>query len=93
MGRRSLNGILCREVDVAPTRDQLLALGYGFGYSSFPENGLAVKEGAQRTRQVEAKFTSEFARPDRTYLMGPFPRRRRGADARLNPLRPPRPAG
>jgi pimeloyl-ACP methyl ester carboxylesterase len=52
------------------TRDQLLALGYGFGYSSFPENGLAVKEGAQRTLQVEAKFTSEFARPDRTYLMG-----------------------
>jgi pimeloyl-ACP methyl ester carboxylesterase len=51
-------------------RDQLLSQGYGIGYSSFPENGLAVKEGAQRTRQVEAKFTAEFARPDRTYLVG-----------------------
>lgn len=52
------------------TRDALLARGFAFAYSSFPANGLAIKEGAQRTRQVEAMFATEFALPDRTYLMG-----------------------
>ncbi|HEU4747874.1 MAG TPA: hypothetical protein VFS56_05190, partial [Gemmatimonadaceae bacterium] len=33
-------------------RDALGALGYAFAYSSFSENGLAVKDGAQRTHQL-----------------------------------------
>lgn len=51
-------------------RDQLLARGYAFAYSSFSENGLATKEGAQQTHQLAGLFASRVARPDRTYLMG-----------------------
>ncbi|MBW3630862.1 MAG: hypothetical protein KY464_16415 [Gemmatimonadetes bacterium] len=51
-------------------RDELLARGYAFAYSSFSENGLATKEGARQTHQLAGIFTSEFDRPARTYLMG-----------------------
>lgn len=51
-------------------RDQLLARGYAFGYSSFSENGLATKEGARQTHQLAGIFASKFDQPARTYLMG-----------------------
>ena len=41
-------------------RDALGALGYAFAYSSFSENGLAVKDGAQRTHQLSAFLNSEL---------------------------------
>jgi pimeloyl-ACP methyl ester carboxylesterase len=52
-------------------RDALGALGYAFAYSSFSENGLAVKDGAQRTHQLRGLLRSELpAQPQRNYLVG-----------------------
>ena len=51
-------------------RDALGALGYAVAYSSFDENGWALKDGAQRTHQLSGLFTSQFGKPQHTYLMG-----------------------
>jgi pimeloyl-ACP methyl ester carboxylesterase len=52
-------------------RDELGALGYAFAYSSFSENGLAVKDGAQRTHQLRGLLNSELdSLPKRNYLVG-----------------------
>jgi pimeloyl-ACP methyl ester carboxylesterase len=52
-------------------RDALGALGYAFAYSSFSENGLAVKDGAQRTHQLRGLLGSELkGKPNRNYLAG-----------------------
>ena len=52
-----------------PIRDELLGLGYAIAYSSYSENGLAIKDGAQRTHQLEGIFKSKFGKPTRTYLV------------------------
>src|SRR5882672_3581759 len=52
-------------------RDALGAQGYAFAYSSFSENGLAIKDGAQRTHQLRAFLNSELpGKPQRNYLAG-----------------------
>jgi pimeloyl-ACP methyl ester carboxylesterase len=52
-------------------RDALGELGYAFAYSSFSENGLAIKDGAQRTHQLRGLLTSELGQtPHRNYLAG-----------------------
>lgn len=52
-------------------RDALGALGYAFAYSSFSENGLAVKDGAQRTHQLRGLINSQLPdKPTRSYLAG-----------------------
>lgn len=52
-------------------RDALGALGYAFAYSSFSENGLAVKDGAQRTHQLRGLLASQLpTAPRRSYLTG-----------------------
>ena len=52
-------------------RDALGALGYAFAYSSFSENGLAIKDGAQRTHQLRAFLNSELpGNAQRNYLAG-----------------------
>jgi len=52
-------------------RDALGALGYAFAYSSFSENGLAVKDGSQRTHQLRGLLGSELpGTPQRNYLAG-----------------------
>lgn len=52
-------------------RDALGALGYALAYSSFSENGLAVKDGAQRTHQLRGLLASELPeKPQRSYLVG-----------------------
>lgn len=52
-------------------RDALGALGYAFAYSSFSENGLAVKDGAQRTHQLRGLLNAHLPEPaDRSYLAG-----------------------
>ena len=44
--------------------------GFAVALSSFSENGWAVKDGAQRTHQLLAIFTSRFGRPTRVYIGG-----------------------
>jgi pimeloyl-ACP methyl ester carboxylesterase len=52
-------------------RDALGAQGYAFAYSSFSENGLAVKDGAQRTHQLRGLLQSQLpAKPQRSYVAG-----------------------
>lgn len=51
-------------------RDALGQLGYAVAYSSFSENGWAVKDGALRTHQLRAKFVSQVGNPRRSFLMG-----------------------
>jgi pimeloyl-ACP methyl ester carboxylesterase len=55
---------------VVDMRDGLLDLGYAVAYSSFSYNGLEVKDGAQRTKQLRGIFADEFGEPERTYLTG-----------------------
>ena len=61
--------------DVAPwvveLRERLLQAGYAVAYSSFSENGWAVDNGAQRTRELRPLFTHYFKyKPDRTFVIG-----------------------
>lgn len=56
--------------DILPLRDLLLANGYAMAYSSYSQNGLAVKDGAQRTKQLRGIFAATFSKPDRTFLVG-----------------------
>jgi pimeloyl-ACP methyl ester carboxylesterase len=52
-------------------RDALGQLGYAFAYSSFSENGLAIKDGAQRTHQLRGLLSAELHQePTRNYLAG-----------------------
>lgn len=56
--------------EAAPFRDAIVALGYGFAYSSRSETGFAVKDGVQRTRQLRGLFTEAFGDPAHTYVIG-----------------------
>jgi alpha-beta hydrolase superfamily lysophospholipase len=52
-------------------RDMLGALGYTVAYSSFSENGFAVKDGAQRTHQLRGLVAAELnGQPARSFLVG-----------------------
>ena len=52
-------------------RDALGAEGYAVAYSSFSENGLAVKDGAQRTHQLRGLLAAHLdGQPARSYLAG-----------------------
>src|SRR5213076_2249145 len=61
-------------VDVAPwvveLRERLLQAGYAVAYSSFSENGWAVSDGAQRTRELRPLFSYYFPTPNRTFVIG-----------------------
>jgi pimeloyl-ACP methyl ester carboxylesterase len=56
--------------DVGPLPAILTGFGYGVAYSSFSENGYAIKDAVQRTRQLRGIFASRFGMPNRTYLAG-----------------------
>jgi pimeloyl-ACP methyl ester carboxylesterase len=51
-------------------REALNDRGYAVAYSSFSENGWAVRDGVQRTHQLNGLFAARFGRPVRTYLVG-----------------------
>jgi len=48
----------------------LVPQGFAVAYSSYSENGWAVKDGAQRTHQMIGAFTARFGAPSRTYIGG-----------------------
>jgi pimeloyl-ACP methyl ester carboxylesterase len=56
--------------EVDPLPGILTGFGYGVAYSSFSENGYAIKDAVQRTRQLRGIFASRFGMPNRTYLAG-----------------------
>lgn len=52
-------------------REALGALGYAVAYSSYAENGFAVKDGTLRTHQLRGLITSVLGRaPTKHYLVG-----------------------
>ena len=52
-------------------RDELGALGYTVAYSSFSENGFAVKDGGQRVHQLRGLVAAEIGgMPTRNFLVG-----------------------
>jgi len=53
-----------------PVIGALTAQGFAVAYSSFSENGWAVKDGAQRTHQLLGVFSGRFGTPARVYLAG-----------------------
>jgi pimeloyl-ACP methyl ester carboxylesterase len=56
--------------DIANLRDALLQRGYAFAWSTFSSNGFDVKDGAQRTHQLNGLFASAFGKPSHTYITG-----------------------
>lgn len=56
--------------DVASLRDALGQAGFAIAYSSFGENGYAIRDGIQRTHQLRGIFTSKVGRPNRSFLVG-----------------------
>jgi pimeloyl-ACP methyl ester carboxylesterase len=50
--------------------DLVTAQGFAIAFSSYSENGWAVKDGAQRTHQLLGIFTSKFGPPSRVYVGG-----------------------
>lgn len=59
------------EQELVPAlRDGLLMQGFAVAYSSWSETGYAVKDGAQRTHQLNGLFEEAFGAPARTYLVG-----------------------
>ncbi|MDQ3949614.1 MAG: alpha/beta hydrolase [Gemmatimonadota bacterium] len=57
--------------DFYAIRDKLGEMGYTVAYSSFSENGFAVKDGAQRTHQLRGLVAAELGgSPARSFLVG-----------------------
>ncbi len=48
----------------------LVPQGFAVAYSSFSENGWAVRDGAERTHQLLGIFSARFGRPERVYITG-----------------------
>lgn len=55
---------------VQPAIDDLLERGFGVALSSYRKSGGAVVEGTLDTRIAEARFTSQFGKPNATWLWG-----------------------
>jgi pimeloyl-ACP methyl ester carboxylesterase len=51
------------------TREALGALGYAVAYSSYAENGFAIKDGALRTHQLRGVLTSVLGRAPAKHLL------------------------
>ena len=51
-------------------RDALGGLGYAVAYSSFAENGWAVKDGVESTLKLRGLFADAVGKPRRSYLAG-----------------------
>lgn len=51
-------------------RDRLLAEGYAVAYSSFSENGLAVRDGIRHTERLVERFRDRLGRPRRVFIIG-----------------------
>lgn len=56
--------------DAGAIRDALGQLGFAVAYSTFGENGYAIKDGIQRTHELRDIFISKVGRPRRSFLVG-----------------------
>jgi predicted esterase len=51
-------------------RAGVLGKGYALAYSSYSQNGWAVKDGAMRTRQLRGYFAEAYGKPSKAFLVG-----------------------
>ncbi len=51
-------------------RDALGGLGYAVAYSSFSENGWAVKDGVESTHQLRGLFNAQVGKPAHSFIAG-----------------------
>ena len=58
------------DADFAPVVDSVGRRGFAVAYSSYAENGWAVKDGAQHTHAMTEIFTGQFGAPRRVFLAG-----------------------
>jgi pimeloyl-ACP methyl ester carboxylesterase len=56
--------------DIDGFRDMVLDDGYAIAYSSYSENGWAVRQGFKETEHLLPLFRSYFGPPDRVYVTG-----------------------
>src|SRR5512146_552506 len=56
--------------DAQAIRDGLGQLGFAVAYSTFNENGYAIRNGIQRTHELRGTFISKIGRPRRSFLIG-----------------------
>lgn len=56
--------------DLGPFADSVGRRGFAVAYSSYSENGWAVKDGAQRSHALTGIFSERFTAPGRVYLAG-----------------------
>ncbi|HEX4682052.1 MAG TPA: hypothetical protein VH277_05050 [Gemmatimonadaceae bacterium] len=68
-----IHGLIDPALPVAPIArtaavDTAGAHGYAFAFSSFAENGWAIKSGVQSTHELTGLFTDAFGRPSHVYL-------------------------
>lgn len=56
--------------DAGAIRDGLGQLGFAIAYSTYGENGYAIKDGIQRTHELRGIFISKIGRPRRSFLVG-----------------------
>ncbi len=55
---------------VAGLVNAFVPAGFGVAFSSYSENGWAVKDGITRTRQLIGMYASQFGKPQHTYIIG-----------------------
>src|SRR4051794_21344211 len=51
-------------------RDALLGRGFAVAYTSYSENGYALKDAVQRLHQLSGLFANRFGPPGKTFLVG-----------------------
>jgi pimeloyl-ACP methyl ester carboxylesterase len=51
-------------------RAGVLGKGYALAYSSYSQNGWAVKDGAMRTKQLRGYFAEAYGKPSKAFLVG-----------------------
>jgi pimeloyl-ACP methyl ester carboxylesterase len=69
-GINSGDELTLEDENLTEVRTALNDLGYAVAYSSWSQNGWAVRDGVRRTHQLSGLFTSRFERPERVYLVG-----------------------
>jgi pimeloyl-ACP methyl ester carboxylesterase len=56
--------------EIEPLSDLLVSNGWAVAYSSYSQNGFAVREGVLATLSMNHQFIQRFGQPERTFLIG-----------------------
>jgi hypothetical protein len=62
--------VLSTNDDIVVLQDMLTDSGYAVTYSSYSENGFAVREGVLDTHALNHQFIQRYGQPEKTFLVG-----------------------